>query len=396
MKSRIGVKSGKCCFQIDQFHASPSPRNALAGASANRLRLASRAICLPKSFDSAMLPRTVRTSRRGCQSAGVTSPAGSGRPFSGTSTEGAGCAEATDNASVSAIFATCLGSQKQAGGSGCGSWSEIVREPRIKHAFLVSRQPSAVRWTPGPCPGSRVRIRPPSHSTTANSGGPCGRWARASSVLGSALRRSANSRPTSCTTRSMVLAETPRSPTSFITIAPRLKERVSAAATVIRCTNQGVSSRASKPNDSRRGEKAPAAAGAVTHRLLHGERAVDGGHPTFLAHELAPGTALGTLGDVGRSRGDLAHLACLNLPAELLPQFVRAGLDDRVMGDSHDRAVGLIEGHGNLRRLAQELIEFFLQSSRRPIHGLTPSAPRLGPPKLHSAALYHEIPRFSY
>ena len=61
----------------------------------------------------------------------------------------------------------------------------------------------------GTMPGSRVRIRPPSHSTTANSRGLAGRFASASSVLGSESRRSAGSGPTSCTTRSIVLAETP-------------------------------------------------------------------------------------------------------------------------------------------------------------------------------------------
>jgi hypothetical protein len=181
----------------------------LAAASANRLRLASRAICLPKSFDPARLLSTVRTSRWGCQSVGGTSPADSAASGSGTVAGFAGSGAATDNASVSAIFATCLGSEKHSGGSGCGSSSEAVRAARIKQAFLVSRHPSAVRWTPGPCPGSRVRIRPPSHSTTASSGGPSGRRASASSVLGSASRRSANSPPTSCTTRSIVLAETP-------------------------------------------------------------------------------------------------------------------------------------------------------------------------------------------
>ena len=62
------MKSGKCSFQIDQFQGNPSPRNAFALASKNRLRLASRAICLPKTFESAMLARTVRTSRLGRQS----------------------------------------------------------------------------------------------------------------------------------------------------------------------------------------------------------------------------------------------------------------------------------------------------------------------------------------
>ena len=45
MKSRIGVKSGKCFFQIDQFQGNPSPRNALAlGLEEVAVRLASRAI----------------------------------------------------------------------------------------------------------------------------------------------------------------------------------------------------------------------------------------------------------------------------------------------------------------------------------------------------------------
>src|ERR1700709_2646448 len=111
MKSRIGVKSPKWRFQIDQFHDNPSPRNALAEASPNRRRLASRAICLPKSLDSAMLLSTVRTRRLGCQSAGDTSPMSWDGSLARGLDSGGGSTEATDRASVSAILATCLGSQ---------------------------------------------------------------------------------------------------------------------------------------------------------------------------------------------------------------------------------------------------------------------------------------------
>src|SRR5271165_5691403 len=116
--------------------------------------------------------------------------------------------EAIDGASLSAIVATCFGSQKHGGGSGCRSSSNVVRCARIKQALLVSRQLSPPPCTPGPCPGLRVQIPPPSHSTTARFGGVSGRQARVSSSLGSLSRLWANSQPMSWTTRSIVLAET--------------------------------------------------------------------------------------------------------------------------------------------------------------------------------------------
>src|SRR5436305_14832449 len=109
MKSRVGVKSLKWRLQIDQFHGNPSPRNALAEASPNRRRLASRAICLPKALDSAMLLSTVRTRRLGRQSAGGTSSVSwDGSPACCLDSGGGG-AEAIDNASVPATLATCAG-----------------------------------------------------------------------------------------------------------------------------------------------------------------------------------------------------------------------------------------------------------------------------------------------
>ena len=111
---------------------------------------------------------------------------------------------------------------------------------------------------------------------------------------------------------------------------------------------------------------------------------------------MASSPTLGTFGGVGGLRGDGAHLPGLDRATELLPQFVGPGLDHRVMGDPHNGPFGPIESHGDLRGLPQELIEFFLQRGRRPIHGLIPSLPRMGPPKRPRAALYHRMPAFSY
>ena len=178
------MKSAKWRFQIDQFQGSPSLRNASALASKNRRRLASHFICLLKSLDSAMLLSTVRTNRLGCQSSSPTGWESSGhrshRYF------GSEADEETGSTSVSAILATCSELQKQTGSSGCESSVETVWEARIRTAFLDSRQPWVVQWTPRSCPGSQVRIRPPSHSTTANFGGLAGRIGRTLLVLGSA------------------------------------------------------------------------------------------------------------------------------------------------------------------------------------------------------------------
>src|ERR1700724_2954170 len=115
MKSRIGVNSAKCFFQIDQFQGKPSPRKAWAWASKKRRRLASRAIWPPNVLDSARLLSTVRTRRLGCHAAGD----GGGTDGSSSASLALGflgTTAATDNASVSAILATCWGSPKLSGG----------------------------------------------------------------------------------------------------------------------------------------------------------------------------------------------------------------------------------------------------------------------------------------
>jgi hypothetical protein len=94
--------------------------------------------------------------------------------------------------------------------------------------------------------------------------------------------------------------------------------------------------------------------------------------------------------------GEIAHMLGLDPPAQFLAQFMGSNLDDRVMRNSHDEPLHPIEGHRNLCRLAQEVLKFFLELGRCPIHGLTPFMPRFDPPKSPGAAIYHKIPGFSY
>src|SRR4051794_32735573 len=114
-------------------------------------------------------------------------------------------------------------------------------------------------------------------------------------------------------------------------MAARLKERASAPAMVRRCTSSGVSSRASKPKTSRRGEKVPPTGGTVPHGLLDGQGTVDGGHRPSPGDRFASGATGRTLGPGGCPGGDLAHLSGLDLATELLTELVGAGFDDRVM-----------------------------------------------------------------
>ena len=77
--------------------------------------------------------------------------------------------------------------------------------------------------------------------------------------LGGTFRRSFNSEPTSCKTRSMVLAETVQSPTFCKFASAAFSERHSAPACTIFLTNPGVSSRLPRPSRRRRGKQGLAA-----------------------------------------------------------------------------------------------------------------------------------------
>ena len=58
--------------------------------------------------------------------------------------------------------------------------------------------------------------------------------------------------------------------------------------------------------------------------------------------------------------GEIAHMLCLDLPAQLLAQFMSSTLDDRIMRDPHDGALHPIKRYRNFRRLMQELVKFSL------------------------------------
>src|SRR5271157_5756457 len=368
MKSRIGVNVGKCSFQIDQFQGRPSPKKARAMASKNRRRFASRAICLPNTLEQARLARTVRTSRLGRQSAagGMGASARSSTVASRGELEGG---DATDRASLSAIFATCSGSQKHCGGSGCGSSSNVLRCARIKQALLVSRQPSPLPCPPGPCPGSRVRIRPPSHSTTARFGGASGCRARAPSSLGSLSRRWASSQPMSWTTRSIVLAETGWSPVLRITRAVRSNDRVSAAVTVIFWISKGVNSRASRPSTSRRGKKISATLATVADQIGDRHFAVNGGQLSLADFEIADRSAVGTTMLARLAGYSLFGLLGLDQATQPPPQVMCVFFDDGIVRHSLDGSIGPAQGHRNRRSLLEQTVQFRVKFSQFPIHG---------------------------
>jgi len=111
----------------------------------------------------------------------------------------------------------------------------------------------------------------------------------------------------------------------------------------------------------------------MTYRLLDLEAAIDRSHATFFTNHLATRAALGTRRRIGRLHSNLTHLPCLNLSAELLPQLMGASLDDGVMRNPHNGAVGTIQSDRNFRRLVEESIKFFLERRRCSIHALPPS-----------------------
>ena len=145
----------------------------------------------------------------------------------------------------SAICATCSGSRKQRGGSGCGSTSLGVLAALTKIAFFVSFQPVASRCTPGPQSVLRVRMRPPSNSTIASDG-----TTASPSMTPFQSRSSAASRSsaTSRQMRSTVFVETCCPSTRSATIVTRLSDRNSAFRITNWRLNPGVDARGSKPS----------------------------------------------------------------------------------------------------------------------------------------------------
>jgi hypothetical protein len=94
--------------------------------------------------------------------------------------------------------------------------------------------------------------------------------------------------------------------------------------------------------------------------------------------------------------GEIAHMLCLDSSAELLAQFMGSRLDDGIMRNPHNGSLDPIERNRDFRRLAQQLVEFFLELGRCPIHGFASFLPRRNLPKVPGAAIYHKMPESSY
>jgi len=138
------------------------------------------------------------------------------------------------------------------------------------------------------------------------------------------------------------LAETFNPAPSQTVFSARSKERVSAANTVIRITAVGVSSRLSKPSVSRNGKKSLATRCTIALQLLQRDGPVYRSYRAFDGKQVAPPAAPRTrsLGDLGRHY--LRHLTLLNLPAQLLSQFVSTRFNDRVMRYPLNGAIGSV------------------------------------------------------
>jgi hypothetical protein len=99
----------------------------------------------------------------------------------------------------------------------------------------------------------------------------------------------------------------------------------------------------------------------------------------------------------GRPRGLLGDrrlkLSLLDLAAELLPQRVRPQLDDRVVGNPLDRALGLVQSHRDFRCLVEQTSESFLEFVSLPFHGNPRDQVRNGPPNHRGSRTLPQIPR---
>ena len=71
----------------------------------------------------------------------------------------------------------------------------------------------------------------------------------------------------------------------------------------------------------------------MSNRLVDGQSAVDRSHLTFLAGSVTAGATVGAFGRGRSVSGEIAHMLCLDLPAQLLAQFMSSTLDDRIMRD---------------------------------------------------------------
>lgn len=116
-------------------------------------------------------------------------------------------------------------------------------------------------------------------------------------------------------------------------------------------------------------------------------RSVHRGHRTLHGNQLGHPTAARTSSPLGLHRHDLRHLTLLNPTTQGLAQFVRPGLDDRIVRHPPNGPIGTIQGYRDLGCLTEEIVQFFLQRSRFAVHGRTPFLRFFPSPNSYKAAI---------
>ncbi|NKB16508.1 MAG: hypothetical protein HC774_06000 [Sphingomonadales bacterium] len=108
-------------------------------------------------------------------------------------------------------------------------------------------------------------------------------------------------------------------------------------------------------------EKRPATTRTIAHQFLHIGRSIDRLEVPRPCLQIAPRATNGTLRARGLRRRQITHLLALHLAAEPFAQFVCSPLDDRVMRNALDGAIGATQLDLDLRRLPKQSFQLFLE-----------------------------------
>lgn len=147
-----------------------------------------------------------------------------------------------------------------------------------------------------------------------------------------------------------------------------------------------------KPSGSLRGEKSPPALGALTLEFAEHDGPVDGFQRAFGGVQLTGGPTSGACSSWGLLGHHRLHLPLLNHPAELLPQFMGAQLDDRIVRHPLNRPIGSIEPDRDFGRFSEQTRQFVLQIVDLPLHGNAPNPRKSDPQTTKFREPYHKSP----
>lgn len=126
------------------------------------------------------------------------------------------------------------------------------------------------------------------------------------------------------------------------------------------------------------------------------DRPVDRGHRAFVGVQLTVGPTSGAGRPCRLLRHHLLHLPLLNHAAELLSQFMRPQLDDRIVGYPLNRPVGSIQRDRDFRGFSEQTRELVLPFVDLPLHGNPPNQGQGGPPNHQVSRTLPQIPGFLY